>query len=206
RAGGAETCQDAHFNYTAELHPPQAIAVIRQERGAPVARKPHAAPVLVTQADVYASANGGGAGDRCILTHRESLDELLGTNCFPLSQPVARLNAGPFVFDLPLPPRPPTGGDATWQMIPHPEAGGVDAAVKVHPHLQAVPPYLRVEIHLERWQDGHFSTSFAGTIVAGWRKDPTPLTHVRVTIQKLIILNALKPAVPVVRPAEGWYM
>src|SRR5262249_23868998 len=56
-----------------------------------------------------------------------------------VSQPVARLNAGPFVFDLPLPPRPPTGGDATWQMIPHPEAGGVDAAVKVHPHLQAVP-------------------------------------------------------------------
>jgi hypothetical protein len=203
---GVEACQDAHFNYTTELHPPQAMAVIRQGHGAQASRAPNAAPVVVTQADVYASANGGGAGDRCILTHRESLDELLGTNCFPLSQPVARLTAEPFVFDLPLPPRPSIRGTATWRVIPHREAGKLNAAVEIHPHLQAVSPYLRVKVHLERHQDGPLPTGFAGTIVAGWRKDPTPLTHVRVTIQKLIILNDLKPAVPVVRPAEGWYM
>jgi hypothetical protein len=203
---GAETCQDVHFNYTTELHPPQAMAVIRQGRGAPISRVPYAAPVLVTRADVYANADGGGAGDRCILTHRESLAELLGTNCFPLSQPVAHLNAEPFVFDMPLPPRPSKRATAAWRVIPHPEAGEVNAAVEIRPHRHAMPPYLHVELHLEHRRDGHLPTGFAGTLVAGWRRDTPPLTHVRVRIQKLIILNALKPAVPVVRPAQGWYM
>lgn len=41
-------------------------------------------------------------------------------------------------------------------------------------------------------------TGFAGTIWAGWRNDPTPLTHVRVTLKDVTIRNALQPVTPVV--------
>jgi len=40
-------------------------------------------------------------------------------------------------------------------------------------------------------------TGVAGTIVAGWRVDPTPLTHVRVTVQSAVINNALQLATPI---------
>jgi hypothetical protein len=44
---------------------------------------------------------------------------------------------------------------------------------------------------------GGLPTGFAGTILAGWKKDPTPLTHVRTTITAAVVENALQPATPV---------
>jgi hypothetical protein len=75
-------------------------------------------------------------------------------------------------------------------------------------------------------------TDFAGTVYIGWRKDTTPLTHVRLTLQSIVIQNPLKPVKPVspktcstantpcttdaacpsgelcygVGPSPGWYM
>src|SRR5206468_2138245 len=44
---------------------------------------------------------------------------------------------------------------------------------------------------------GVLPTGYAGTLLAGWVKDPTPLTHVRVTVSDLVINNALQLATPV---------
>src|SRR6516162_8074061 len=83
-----ETCTGAHFGYSAELHPPYATAAIRSGRGAIVGHRPGATPVLATKADIFASPNGGGAGDRCIITNQASSLALLSIQCFPLAQPV----------------------------------------------------------------------------------------------------------------------
>src|SRR5207247_9698943 len=65
-----ETCVGEHFNYETEMHPPQALATIREGRGGLISRAVNAVPVPATRVDVFVSADGGGVGDRCILTHR----------------------------------------------------------------------------------------------------------------------------------------
>jgi hypothetical protein len=193
---GGSTCAGEHFFYSAELHPPYATAAIRSGRGAIVTSRANATPVPAVKADVYVSPDAGGAGDRCILTHHASAGDLLSVQCFPLSQPVATLNAQDFEFDLPLPARPPRG-KLKWRVIGQPAPGGVAARVRVKRQLKASPPSLHVIVRLTRTVHGQLPTGYAGTIVAGWLHDPTPLTHVRVTTQALVINNALQPATPV---------
>src|SRR5262249_62319632 len=104
-----ETCAGEPFFYSAERHPPYAPAAIRSGRGAIVSSRPNVTAVPAVKADVYVSPDAGGAGDRCILTHRASAGDLTSVQCFPLSQRVATINAEAFAFDLPPPPRPPRG-------------------------------------------------------------------------------------------------
>ena len=191
-----ETCDGEHFNYESELHPPQAFATIRTGRGGNVRRDPSAAPVPVTRADVFISADGGAVGDRCILTHRDPPTALLGTFCFPLSEPVAPINGQDFEFDLPVPPKPATG-HLRRRVITYPAPGGVGARVRTFRRLLDPIPHLHVSVRMTKPVHGTLPTGFAGTILAGWSRDPTPLTHVRVTIQSIEITNALKPVVPI---------
>jgi hypothetical protein len=186
-----ETCTGEHFAYSAELHPPYATAAIRSGRGAIVSKRAGATAVLATKADIFASPNGGGAGDRCILTHHASAGDLLSVQCFPLAQSVATLNVQDFEFDLPLPPRP-TGGRLRWRIIPQPAPGGIPARVHVQLHPLASPPSIHVIVRLSHKVRGKLPTGYAGTLVAGWLSDPTPLTHVRVTAQAVMINNALQ--------------
>jgi hypothetical protein len=186
-----ETCTGAHFGYSAELHPPYATAAIRSGRGAVVGHRPGATPVLVTKADIFASPNGGGAGDRCIITNQASSLSLLSVQCFPLAQPVATFNTQDFEFDLPLPPRPPHGR-LRWRVLPQPGSGTVPAKLRVQRNLSASPPSLHVIVRLAHRVHGQLPTGYAGTLVAGWVGDPTPLTHVRVTAQAVVINNALQ--------------
>src|SRR5262249_1362018 len=99
-----ETCVRVGFNYHAEVHPPQAVAVSRihgyKSSAAPRAGK------LASRTDVWISPDDGGARDSCSLTHVGPPAGLLTQNCFPLSQPIANVNASDFAFDIPLPPRP----------------------------------------------------------------------------------------------------
>src|SRR4029077_4703028 len=138
-----QTCAGEHFFYSAELHPPYATAAIRSGRGAIVTSRANATAVPAVKADVYVSPNAGGAGDRCILTHRAAATDLLSVQCFPLSEPVATLNAQDFEFDLPLPPRPPRG-KLKWRIISQPAPGGVAARVRVKRQLRASPASLHV--------------------------------------------------------------
>jgi len=190
------TCAGEHFAYSAELHPPYATAAIRSGRGAIVTSKLGATAVPAVKADVYVSPNAGGAGDRCIITHHASTLDLLTVQCFPLSQPVATLNAQDFEFDLPLPPRPPRG-KLKRLVIAQPAPGGVAARVRLKRQLHLSPPSVHVIVRMTRPVRGQLPTGYAGTIVAGWVNDPTPLTHVRVTAEAVVINNALQLATPV---------
>ncbi|HLK10239.1 MAG TPA: hypothetical protein VKW76_02555 [Candidatus Binatia bacterium] len=195
--GSMETCAGQHFGYSAELHPPQAHATIRQGRGGVLSRRPGAAAVPVTRADVFASAFAGGAGDQCVLTHRDPDAALLSVQCYPLAQSVAPLNTQDFVFDLPLPPRP-AGARAVGHRVTLLSApgGGANARLRIRNVLNDPSPHLSVRVLLSRRVRGALPTGFAGTIEAGWRRDPTPLTHVRVTLDAVEIDNALQPLVP----------
>jgi hypothetical protein len=201
----SETCQDAVFAYQAELHPPQATAVLREGRGAVLASEPSAAPVRATRADVFISGNGGGAGDRCVLTHQANPMLLLGprVQCYPLKEPVAPINATDFSFDVPLPPRP-AGGQVKVRRVDYSPPGGVAPFVDiVTPVAETVAPGATGDVQVrvrmsEAAVSGQLPTGYAATIFAGWDSDTTSFTHVRVTVQAAVIRNALQPLVPVI--------
>jgi hypothetical protein len=196
--GPSETCEGEHFGYPSALHPPQALAVVRSGRGEVLAALPGAPAVPVTRADVFVSAEGGGAGDRCVLTHQPAATDLLGIDCFPLAQPVALPNAHNLDFEMPLPPRPP-GARLKLRVLPRPAPGGpvaVPATVQITKKLRGGAPHLHVRVRMKRRVQGALPTGYAATILAGWSPDPTPLTHVRVTVQALVVNNALEPVTP----------
>ncbi|HEY2773868.1 MAG TPA: hypothetical protein VGK20_07435 [Candidatus Binatia bacterium] len=190
-----ETCVGEHVGYESEMHPPQALATIRAGGGGLISTKDGAAPVLATRADIFVSGNGGGAGDRCIVTHRPSPLELLSVSCFPLSKPVAALNSQDFTFDLPLPPQPVGARRVRHLLVKYPNADGTKSPkVKVRPFLTDPIPHLQVTV---RMTAGSAPTGFSGTLFAGWVGDATPLSHVRVTLQQVEVKHPLKPAVPI---------
>ncbi len=192
----AEKCQHAVFNYSTELHPPEAAAAIRQGRGAIVSDEPGATAVPATRVDIYSSRYAGGAGDRCVVTHQASELAQLTIECYPLAQPLAQLDTD-FRFEIPLPPKP-THGRLSWRLTDRSQPGDVPARLRVSRRKRNGVPYLLARLKLSRPVHGVAPTGFAGTIEAGWVGDTTPLTHVRTTITGVAVTNALHPAVPTV--------
>ena len=201
--GELEACVGTQYRYSTELHPPHATAAIRQGRGAVLPSRKGAKPVLATRADVFVAAPAGGAGDRCVLTHQEADLSLLQVECFPLSQPTATLNARDFEFDLPLPPRPARARGVRWRVVEHDTPGGVPARLTIRPRLDGSDPHLTVTARMTKKRRGTLPTGVAATIFAGWRKNPAPLTHVRLTLDALVVNNALQPVVPTVPKTCG---
>ncbi len=201
-----DTCEGEHFGYSSEIHPPHAAAVIRQERGAVLSKKPTAKPVPATIADVWVSGNGGGAGDRCVLQHRASEADQLAIECWPLSQRVAKVNAVDFTFRVPLPPKPAHARKPRWRLLPPPTDssdprdvdGGRPARIKVRPRPDDTPPGLDVTVRMTKRVKGGLPTGFAGRLVAGWTDRATVLTHVRVTASALLVANDLQRVTPLV--------
>lgn len=193
-----ETCEGQDYRYSTEIHPPYATVAIRSGRGGFVSDEPGAKPILVTRADVFAGPEGGGAGDRCILTHQPSDLDLLSEQCWPLDEPIAQLNQRDFAFSVPLPKHPPHAR-VRWRMTPRETPGGVPAAWSVRRNFDdPADRKLEVTIHLTQPVAGVLPTGFAGTLEAGWEGDPTPLTHVRVTAGSIVVRNPLKPKTPTV--------
>ncbi len=215
--GAGGHCDGVVWNYRSEMHPPQAVAVIRGGRGAVLA--PEAEAIPATRADVLVSGDGGAAGDACVVTHKGTLDEVIGAPCFPLSAPLALLppgapplNSTDFAFDLPL-PAAPGGIGPVWRVLarPTPTLGGspVPARLSVLPALAASPPHLRVTVHMTEPVGGQLPTGFAATILAGWRRSALPeFEHVRVTVDGIVVNDARKPALPVpeLPVPPGWLM
>ncbi len=206
------SCVGAVFNYRSELHPPQAVAVIRPERmaalsPAPVARGP---AVPVTRADVYVSGDGGGAGDLCVVTVKPTFAEFLNPQppCFPLGAPLASVNAVDFEFDVPLPAG--RGPAVDVRLVPRDlPAGAVPARLELQQVLDASPPHLRAIVHMtERDGSGRLPTGFAGTLLAGWRGAPAHgFDHVRLTLESVTVIHALKdPPAPGLPVKDGWAM
>lgn len=194
-----ETCVGAHFGYSSELHPPHATAVIRRGRGGKLSAKRNARAVPVTRADVYVSADGGGAGDECVLTHLQSELNQLTVECWPLAHPLARLNTQDFVFDLPLPPRP-AGARPRWRVarLERRSRDVVPARVRILRVLDGTDPHLEVHVLMTKKVGKRLPNHFAGTILAGWQRKTTTLTHVRLTIDGIVVNSDLQRATPAV--------
>jgi hypothetical protein len=199
-----DLCGRQSYRYQTEMHPPQATAVIRSGRGG-VLEDTGGTAVPITQVDIFASPNGGGAGDRCVLTHRDLTSQLItDVDCYPLSQPVARFNSADLVFDVPLPtPRPP-GGTPLWRQFARATPGGIPADIVVTSHADDAEPHLEVRVMLTHKTAQGLPTGAARTLYAGWKQPSTPLTHLRVTIDSVTITNPLKPFAPVVRDVRSW--
>ncbi len=209
-------CIGAEFNYRSEMHPPQAVAVIRSGGAAMLRDAGRAVPV--TRADVYVSADGGGAGDACVVTHKTSLNAILGAPCFPLRAPLALvplgtaapLNSRDFSFDVPL-PAVNGGTDPILQVIgrPTPALGTtpVTPQLRVVPHLDGANPHYEVTVLMTELVGSRMPTGFAATMLAGWQRSPaSPLVHLRVTIDGVTVNRPLKPTnLPVTIP-PGWKM
>jgi hypothetical protein len=151
------------------------------------------------------------------MTHQEPfIDLLLSVDCYPLATPLAKINAYDFAFDVPLPARPvgmgagqATAADVVWRVEPRAPAPAVAADYEIEPVLDAGEPHLRVIVWMTQptaGGAGPLPTGFAASIVAGWRGDPTPLAHVRLTVDGIDVLNPIKPVKPVVREVRGWTM
>lgn len=204
-------CIGAIFNYRSEMHPPQAVAVIRSGRAAKLDVGGHAVPV--SQADVIVSPDGGGAGDACVVMHKTTLNAILGAPCFPLSAPLALipvggtapLNSGDFSFDVPL-PAVPGGRDPVLRVTPRGTAL-VPANLEVTPQLNGPTPHYHITVRMTEPVGGHLPTGFAATLLAGWRQAPdSPVVHVRVTLDGVTVNNALKSPQPGVSIPAGWKM
>jgi hypothetical protein len=208
-------CIGAVFNYRSEMHPPQAVAVIRSGGAAMPGDAGRAVPV--TRADVYLSADGGGAGDACVVTHKSTLNAILGAPCFPLRAPLALIPPGAaplisrdFSFDVPL-PAVNGGTDPILKVIgrPTPAFGTtpVTPQLSVVPHLGGANPHYEVTVLMTQPVGGRMPTGFAATMLAGWQRSPaSPLVHLRVTLDGVTVNDPLKPAnLPVAVP-PGWKM
>ena len=201
----SETCVGAHYGYSSEMHPPFATAVMRSGRGALLSTAANAHALPATRTDIFVSSYAGGAGDRCVLTHLNDAINQLAHECYPLQEPVANINEQDFVFDVPLPLKPP-GGQVTWRFLERPAPGGVAAAVDVLPKDRDPEPHLEVSVRMTQSTPNGLPTGYAGTLFAGWQNDPTALTHVRVSVDAAVIHNALqrvKPVVPRVCSGSG---
>src|SRR5438093_571024 len=75
--------------------------------------------------------------------------------------------------------------------------GRVAARIRKRPRIIDPSPHMEVTVRMSRRVHGQMPTGFAGTIFAGWLRDTSPLTHVRLTIDTLEVTNALQLATPV---------
>lgn len=190
-----ETCVGVTFNYHSELHPPQAVAITRTH-GYRTSQRVHFGR-RATRADVWINPDGGGAGDACSLTHLANAGALLGTECYPLSHPVADVNRADFAFDIPLPPRPAGETrsprlrvfDRTPIGLPRPRVDTV--------FVDGAAPVIHAVVRMTNPIDGRLPSKVGKTIVARWPDDTTPVTHVQVDVSAIEIVNPLKPATPI---------
>ena len=202
-------CVGAVFNYRSELHPPQAVAVIRSGKAAKLDSLGRAVPV--TQADVFVSPDGGGSGDACVVTHKTSLNAILGAPCFPLAAPLALipvggvspLNSRDFSFDVPL-PAVPGGRDPVLRALPR-ATTPVPAGLDVTPVLDGADPHYHVTVRMTQSVGGHLPTGFAATLLAGWRHAPSsPLVHLRVVVDGVVVNAPLKTPLTGLPVPAGW--
>lgn len=214
------------FGYQSEMHPPQAVVVIRN-KSLPARHTGRTAPAIpATRADVYISADGGGAGDRCVVTHLASdSDVLFAKACFinrcsvttnrpcrvdkdcparetcitlDPAQRLADINASNFEFDIPLPP-PPTG-TATLQIKTKSfKPIGGNMPKPTFQETLGPTPNLHVIVPMATPLPGNkMPNVFAESISAGWKEDTTSLKHVQVKLKSITINNPLKDSTPVI--------
>jgi len=191
----AETCVGTVFNYHSEIHPPQAVAVTRLGGGYSFSSRRRAGR-RATRTDLWITPDGGGAGDRCVVTHQPDSSQQATIECFPLSQPLANVNASNVAVDIPLPPRPANATrpprvkvfDRTPAGLPQP---GVTTIF-----VDGPTPVVHTVVAMTTPVGGVLPSNVGKTIIAAWRGDRTRVARTRVQVTAIEILNALKPVHP----------
>ncbi len=211
------------FNYRSELHPPRALAVLRNKSKG---------KTPATRADVFVTGDGGGAGNVCTVTHlASSTDVLFGKNCFVnhCSKTTGRscktkkdcassetcltfdptlggtnggfitdINDRDFEFDMPLPPTPTgvTNPTLKTKVKPFKVPGGIQPK----PILTTpTPGMLHVVIPMTTPVGKKMPNRYGGRVTAYWKEETTKLTHLRLNFLSVTINNPLKrvkPAMP----------
>lgn len=90
---------------------------------------------------------------------------------------------------------------------PTPSLAGppVTARLVITPRLAGSEPHFEVSVRMTEPVDGKPPTGFAATLLAGWEDAPrSRLVHVRVTLEGVVVRNALKPVLPGVPTPPGW--
>jgi hypothetical protein len=215
------------FAYQSEMHPPQSVVMLR-DKSLPAPHAGRTAPAIpATRADVFISGDGGGAGDRCTVTHLHNDSDVLfakscflnhcsvtterscradsdcagGETCITLdpANRLADINGSNFEFDMPLPP-PPSVGTATLKITTksYKPKGGLMPKATFQPTLGSTPNLHVIVPMATPLPSGKMPNVFAQSISAGWKEDTTSLTHVQVKFKKLTVTNPVKDDTPVV--------
>jgi hypothetical protein len=216
--GGTCTNPAPVFNYRAELHPPQAVAVMRNKS---IGKTP------ATRADVYISAAGGGAGDRCIVEHlADHLEVLTTKSCFlnRCSVTTARscladsdcgkketcvrfdpnggladINASDFEFDIPLPPQPAGATKLRIKAKPIKMKGAIVPKKATFVPMLGPTPVLHVIVPMTvPAKKDQLPNAFAQSISVAWKGDKTKLRKVQVSFTGFTINNPLKASTPAI--------
>ena len=190
-----ETCVGVTWNYHSEMHPPQALAVTRTG-GYSYSKLNRRAGRLSTRTDVWISPDGGGAGDQCFLTHRPNPVALLRLECFPLSQPLANVNASDFAFDITLPPKPAGQTRPPRVQVFDQTPAGLPKPAVTTTWIPGVVDTIHAVVNMTTPVDGTLPSMVGKTIIARWINDPTPITPLRVRVTGIEILNPLKAVTP----------
>src|SRR5262249_45461034 len=157
--------------------------------------------------------NGGGAGDRCTVTHfgtdsdvlfakscfvnhcskttfrtcKVNKDCAIGETCivYDPAGTLAQINLANFEFDMPLPP--PPSGTATLKIKTksHKPRGGIMPKATFLPTLSPSPNLHVIVPMATPMPSGKMPNVFAQTITAGWKEDTTSLTHVQVKLKNV---------------------
>ena len=191
-----ETCVGTVFNYHSEIHPPQAVAVTRLGGGHAFGRRRRGGR-RATRTDVWISPDGGGAGDRCVVTHQPSSLQQATIECFPLSQPLANVNTSDFAFDVPLPPRPASASRVRVRVYDQTPIGLPQPAVTTT-FVDGPTPLVHAVVDMTTPIGGELPSMVGKTIIARWRGERTRMARVRVQVTAIEILNPLKPMNPAV--------
>jgi hypothetical protein len=216
-SGGTCSAPAANYNYQSELHPPQTSVAIRNKS---IGKTP------ATRADVYISADAGGAADRCTNTHlANATDVLINKACFlnhcsittsrscladadcakgeiclrldPNSR-LADINASNFEFDLPLPAKPAGAKGVKIKTKNFNPKGSLMPKATFVPALDDPTPHVHVVVPMATPLPKGMPNVFAQSISAAWQGDKTKLTHVQVKLTKLTINNPVKDSTPAV--------
>jgi len=192
-----ETCVGTVFNYHSEIHPPQAVAVTRQGGGYSFSRRKRAGR-RATRTDAWISPDGGGAGDRCVVTHQTNSIQQTTIECFPLSQSLANVNGSNFAFDVPLPPRPANNARRPRVKVYDQTPAGLPRPAVTTTFVDGPTPVVHAVVDMTTPIAGQLPSNVGKTVIAGWRGDRTRMAKVRLQVTAIDILNPLKPVNPAV--------
>jgi hypothetical protein len=216
-SGGTCTNPAPTFNYQAELHPPHAVAVLRSKSKG---------KTPATRADVYISADAGGASDRCTVTHlAAATDVLLNKGCllnhcsvttsrscivdkdcahgetclrFDPNNRIADINASDFEFDMPLPAKPATATAVKIKTtkMKVPKGSVMPKPVFDTTHITDPTPSIHVTVPMTVPIKGKLPNIFAQSILATWKGDKSKLKHVQVKFTGVTVNNPVKDSTP----------